>query len=41
MLKYNDKEVIIINSYTNKSIVLDTKTLKTELVDNNKIKIVK
>lgn len=37
-MKYKDKEIIIIHSYSNKSIVMDVKTTKTEYVNNKEIK---
>jgi hypothetical protein len=38
MIKHNEKEVIVIHSYPNKSIVMDTKTTKISFVSNTELK---
>lgn len=39
MIKHNEKEIIVIHSYTNKSIVMDAKTTKTSFVSNAELKV--
>lgn len=39
MITHKGNEVIIVHSYTNKSIVLNVKSGKSEYVSNNDLKI--